>query len=76
LALGLTVAQIDSWPEEIAKVTLADLNQVANKYLDIRRSVTGTLVPTSPEAEAVATPASVPPAASPVADRPAGQGTR
>ena len=27
LALGLTVAQIDSWPEEIAKVTLADLKQ-------------------------------------------------
>jgi hypothetical protein len=72
------VAQIDSWPEEIAKVTLADLKQVANKHLDIRRSVTGTLVPTSPEAETVATqaPASVPTAAQPAADRPAGQGTR
>ena len=78
LALGLTVAQIDSWPEEIAKVTLADLKQVASNYLDVRRSVTGTLVPTNPETENVAAPApaSVPPAAQPAADRPAGQGTR
>jgi zinc protease len=54
LALGLTVAQIDSWPAEIAKVTLADLKRVAQKYLDIRHSVTGTLIPVPAEAEAPA----------------------
>jgi len=64
LALGLTVEQIDRWPETIAKVTLADLKQVANKYIDIRRSVTGTLVPVNSEPETVATPASVPAAPS------------
>jgi zinc protease len=65
LALGLTVEQIDSWPETIAKVTLADLKKVANKYLDIRRSVTGTLVPVNAEPETIAapTPAPVSPAA-------------
>jgi zinc protease len=52
LALGLTVAQIDSWPAEIAKVTPADLERVAQKYLDIRHSVTGTLIPAPAEAEA------------------------
>jgi zinc protease len=53
LALGLAVDEIDRWPETIAKVTLADLKKVANKYLDLRRSVTGTLVPVNPEPESV-----------------------
>jgi zinc protease len=57
LALGLTVAQIDSWPGEIAKVTLADIKRVAQKYLDIRHSVTGTLIPVPAEAEAPSAPA-------------------
>ena len=56
LALGLTVAQIDSWPAAIAKVTLADVKQVAVKYLDIRRSVTGTLIPASPGPENITSP--------------------
>jgi zinc protease len=60
LALGLTVEQIDRWPETIAKVTLADLKQAAAKHLDLRRSVTGTLVPVNPEPETVAAPATVP----------------
>ena len=59
LALGLTVAQIDAWPAAIAKVTAADVKQVAMKYLDARASVTGTLVPTSIEAA----PAKVTPSA-------------
>ena len=45
LALGLTVEQINSWPEAIAKVTAAQVKDVAAKYLDIRWSVTGTLIP-------------------------------
>jgi zinc protease len=58
LALGLTVAQIDSWPTAIAKVTTADVKRVAAKYLDVRASVTGTLVPVSEVAAPLkATPA-------------------
>ena len=60
LALGLTVEQIDRWPETIAKVTLADLKQAAAKNLDLRRSVTGTLVPVNPEPENIAAPATAP----------------
>jgi zinc protease len=45
LALGMTVDQINSWPAAISNVTLAQVKDVAAKYLDIRRSVTGTLVP-------------------------------
>ena len=44
LALGMTIDQINAWPDEIAKVTTAQVKQAAAKYLDIRRSVTGTLV--------------------------------
>ncbi len=51
LALGLTVEEIDRWPETIAQVTLDDVKQAAAKHLDIRRSVTGTLVPVNPEPE-------------------------
>jgi zinc protease len=56
LALGLTVEQIDSWPAAIAKVNLADLKAAANRYLDMRHSVTGTLVPINPEPDSVAAP--------------------
>jgi zinc protease len=56
LSLGLSVEQIDGWPKAIAKVTLADLKQAANKHLDIRRSVTGTLVPVNAEPENIAAP--------------------
>jgi zinc protease len=45
LVVGRTVAEIDSWPDLIAKVTLDDVKKVAGTYLDIRRSVTGRLVP-------------------------------
>ena len=45
LAVGRTVAQIEGWPEAIAKVTLDDVRSVARTYLDPRRSVTGYLVP-------------------------------
>jgi zinc protease len=49
LVIGRTVAEIDAWPERIAKVTLADIKKVAGTYLDLRRSVTGTLLPVAPE---------------------------
>jgi zinc protease len=51
LALGMTIDQINSWPAEIAKVTTEQVKQAAAKYLDIRRSVTGTLIPAAPGPE-------------------------
>jgi zinc protease len=45
LVIGLTIEQINGWPDAISKVTAAQVKDVAAKYLDIRRSVTGTLIP-------------------------------
>jgi zinc protease len=45
LTVGRTVAEIESWPDAIAKVTPDQIKAVAAKYLDIRRSVTGYLLP-------------------------------
>lgn len=45
LAVGRTIPQVEAWPVEIAKVTADAVKRVAAKYLDIRQSVTGTLVP-------------------------------
>ncbi len=66
LVIGQTIAQINDWPNAIAKVTAEDVKRVANKYFDIRASVTGTLIPEASEPEAgtvhkpQATPASTP----------------
>jgi zinc protease len=49
LATGRTVAQIESWPEAISKVTLADIKKVAETYIDPRHSVTGYLLPVAAE---------------------------
>ena len=57
LALGMTIAQINAWPAAISKVTAAQVKEVAAKYLDIRRSVTGTLVPTPSSPENLPVPA-------------------
>ena len=50
LTVGRTVKDIEEWPERIEKVTLEDVAKAAAKHLDIRRSVTGTLLPVSPDA--------------------------
>jgi zinc protease len=49
LMIGQTIEQIESWPEELEKVTLEDLKTVARKHLDIRSSVTGFLIPEAAE---------------------------
>ena len=54
MVVGRTIAQIDSWPKDIAAVTLEQVKQVASKHLILRRSVTGTLLPVAPEGEPVA----------------------
>jgi zinc protease len=47
LVIGRTIADIEEWPDRVAKVTAADVKQVAAKYLDVRSSVTGFLLPQS-----------------------------
>jgi zinc protease len=44
LAIGLTVEQVQSWPERIRQVTAESVRAVARRYLDKRRSVTGYLI--------------------------------
>jgi zinc protease len=46
LVVGRTVKDIDEWPERISRVTPDEVKAVAAKYLDIRKSSTGTLIPT------------------------------
>ena len=45
LAVGRTVADVESWPDAISKVTTDDVKKAAARYLDIRDSVTGYLIP-------------------------------
>ena len=45
LVNGRTIADIESWPDKLEKVTVEDIQQVARKYFDLNQSVTGILVP-------------------------------
>jgi zinc protease len=45
LVSGSTIAKIDAWPQELAKVTAEQIRDAAIKHLDLKRSVTGTLSP-------------------------------
>ena len=45
MTTGQTVADVEAWPDRISKVTLDDIKKAAAQYLDIRRSVTGQLLP-------------------------------
>jgi zinc protease len=44
LATGLTVEQVQAWPDRIRQVTADSVRAVARRYLDKRRSVTGYLI--------------------------------
>jgi zinc protease len=59
LVTGRTVEDVNQRAERIAAVTADDIKKVAKKYLDIKRSVTGLMIP---EGKTVAsnTPVSVP----------------
>ena len=45
LISGQTLSDVQDWARRIDAVTLEDVQKVAAKYLDKRRSVTGTLLP-------------------------------
>jgi len=45
LATGMTVEEVESWPERLKKVTVDNIRDVARKYLVDKNSVTGILVP-------------------------------
>jgi zinc protease len=45
LASGGTIADIIQWPARVRSVSVDDVNRVARKWLDSRRSVTGLLLP-------------------------------
>jgi zinc protease len=47
LTTGMAVADVLEWPDRIKAVTLDDVKAAAAKVLDIRRSVTGILLPAS-----------------------------
>jgi zinc protease len=48
LATGSTVADIEEWPDRIRRVTTADIQKVAARYLSRDHSVTGLLLPSDP----------------------------
>ena len=54
LVVGSTIAKIDNWPADIAKVTAEQIRDAAKKHLELRRSVTGTLQPEAADATAAA----------------------
>lgn len=48
LATGSTVEDVEEWPDRIKKVTAADVQRVAARYLGPSHSVTGFLLPSEP----------------------------
>ncbi|MDZ4790990.1 MAG: pitrilysin family protein [Hyphomicrobiales bacterium] len=56
LATGRTVQDVETRAERLAKVTVEDVKKAANKYLDIKRSVTGLLFPAPSQTANVARP--------------------
>ena len=43
--VGQSVSDVDTWPEEINKVSAEQVKDAAQRHLDLRRSVTGYLIP-------------------------------
>jgi zinc protease len=57
LAMGLSVDDVAKWPERLQQVTVDDVKNAAQKYLDITQSVTGILVPDPPQTTQTQEPA-------------------
>lgn len=54
--VGQSVADVESWPDDINAVTAEQVRSAAEKYLKITHSVTGYLVPEAPAPTAQRTP--------------------
>ena len=46
LAMGMSIEDVDAWPDRLRKVTVKDIKAVAQKYLVDKNSVAGFLLPT------------------------------
>ncbi|WP_078707770.1 M16 family metallopeptidase [Consotaella salsifontis] len=64
LSTGRSIEDVEKWPERIEAVTVDEVNAVARKYLEAKRSVTGYLEPTHPSS-APAAEGAMPPAPPP-----------
>ena len=54
LITGQKIADIEAWPDRVSKVSVADIQAAAKKFLDIKHSVTGELLlPTKAKKQAV-----------------------
>lgn len=51
ISTGQTIKDVEEWPARLDKVTTADVDAVAKKYLKPQRSVTGYLLPQPPEGQ-------------------------
>jgi zinc protease len=49
LIIGRTIADVEAWPNRLAKVSAEDVAAAADQYFDARRSVTGFLRPPTEE---------------------------
>ena len=45
LIIGRTIADVEEWPDRLARVSAADVKKAAAKYLVLKSSVTGFLIP-------------------------------
>jgi zinc protease len=45
LATGMTVADVEQWPDRLMRVSIGDIREAARKYLVDKNSVTGYLLP-------------------------------
>jgi zinc protease len=55
LATGMTVADVEQWPDRLMRVTVDDLRDVARKYLVDKNSVTGYLLPAPEHTSSIGT---------------------
>jgi zinc protease len=60
LATGMTVEQVESWPERLKQVTVESIRDIARKYLVDKNSVTGILVPAPDKTRSGERPAHAP----------------
>ena len=63
LSMGMSIEDVQAWPDRLRQVTLQDIKNVAQKYLVEKNSVTGYLLPIPEYTSSIGDkPAPVPPA--------------